>query len=324
MARTRHIIRRSVRCPFRRGSRSAVRTRWRAPNDLAQALIAFGRAIRAHRHLARLAPSFFDSAVVDREHENREATRRWMESWVPILAKAYGVPPEPVDLTDDLPRLPGQRTQLAVERRLAEWQLWMDVGRAAMARRQQRHPHALPSLPQLARLLKLAFDFKALALGTDSPNKLPDKINYDYEFTDLKRAYGRKMEPDLPPPDRGLSQSAVLPPATTNQSSSAGGDLELSPLLSPSYPRCQTPDPVPQISPDAKRQIQSPKPSQTPDARSNPPKPSQMPEPKTKTPSSCVSPPPPVSSAPTARPVRCDAWSRLARQLRRRAQSRKW
>lgn len=238
--RTRHRVRRVVRCPFRCGSRSSVRTRWRAPNDLSEALTAFGRALRAHRQLARLAPSFFDAAVVDRERENREAQRAWMEFWEPYLAKAYGVPPQPVELDDDLPRLPGPQTRRAVERRLAEWQLWMEAGKAAMTRHRQRHPHALPTFSQLARLLDVAFAFKALALGLDSPNPLPEKITYDYEFKDLKRAYGNKAEPE-PSPEPG----AGFQP---------GGPMQI-PERSPAQlvPPTPKPTPVPPVVPTPPR-----------------------------------------------------------------------
>lgn len=48
-------------------------------------------------------------------------------------------------------------------------------------------------------LLKIGFDFGNLACGLDSPNPLPEKIAYDYEFTDLKRAYGRPDDDPVPP-----------------------------------------------------------------------------------------------------------------------------
>jgi hypothetical protein len=54
----------------------------RGPDDFTQALSAFRRALRTHRRLARLAPSFFDPAVVERERENRAEQRRWMALWL--------------------------------------------------------------------------------------------------------------------------------------------------------------------------------------------------------------------------------------------------
>ena len=186
----RKVIRRAWRTRIRGVNRSCIRVRWRAPDDLGSALTAFGRALRAHRRLVRLAPRFFDHAVIDREAYNRAEQRRWMATWEPVLARVYRTQPETPVATDDLPPSPPPRTQRAVDRHLAAWQLWMEMGRAAMERQQQRHPHALPSWSRLARLIDLAFDFKKVAFGLDSPNPLPDKIAYDYELTDLKRAYG--------------------------------------------------------------------------------------------------------------------------------------
>jgi hypothetical protein len=141
-----------------------------------------------------LAPSFFDAAVVARERENRAEQRRWLALWEPLLAKAYGVAPEPAVDRVEGPPLPPPATQRAVDRQLAEVQLWTEAAHAARERHQRRQPHALPSLTRLARLLQLAFDLKKVALGLDSKNPLPEKITYDYEFTDLKRAYGHLSE----------------------------------------------------------------------------------------------------------------------------------
>ncbi len=51
-------------------TRTAFRVRWRAPDTLGTALASYRRAVAAHRRLARLAPRFFDSAVVDRERRD--------------------------------------------------------------------------------------------------------------------------------------------------------------------------------------------------------------------------------------------------------------
>jgi hypothetical protein len=106
------------------------------------------------------------------------------------LARVYGVEPGIPGTTNDLPPLPPLRTQRAVDHQLAALKLWMEIGRSAMERQQQRHPHALLSLTRIARLTELAIDFKKLALGLDSPNPLPEKLSYDYELTGFKRAYG--------------------------------------------------------------------------------------------------------------------------------------
>ena len=261
----RATTRTNLRRPLRKLNRASLRGRRSGPDDFAQMLTAMGRAVRAHRKLARLAPSFFDAAVVNRERENRVEKLKWMAMWEPIIAKAYGVPPEPPDLAADLPRLPHPNTQRAVDRQLAELQLWLAAADAAGGRHRQRQPHALPSLTRLARLLQLAFDLKKMVLGLDSKNPLPDKITYDYEFTDLKRAYGHLG--DAGPP------TVVASPAVTATPSS--------------------PPPTPAESPVA------PPPASL--GSHHVPDQAIL---------AVADPSPPA-------PPRCDAWSRMARQLRK-------
>ena len=189
----RQITRSTMRRPVRCRNRPGLRGRRHGPDDLSQALTALGRAVRAHRRLARLAPSFFDAAVVDREAENRAELRRWMASWEPALAKAYGVEPCLPDTSKELPPLPSPRTQRAVERKLAEREMWLAAGQVALERYRQRQPHALMSFSRMARLLQIGIDFGKLASGLDTPNRVPEKLVYDYELTDLKRAYGSEL-----------------------------------------------------------------------------------------------------------------------------------
>jgi hypothetical protein len=176
MVRNRKSLRRTCHNPTVRVWRTLTHSTVRAlpgyhrgPDDLSQALVAFARAIRCHRRLAKLAPSFFDSAVVDREARERDERRRWMESWQPLLDKVYGptsAPEQPPTVVPDYPPpLPGPRTGRAMERELAGWDFWMAIGRLAMARHRQCRPHAIPSLNQLAGLLQIALDFSRLACG---------------------------------------------------------------------------------------------------------------------------------------------------------------
>ena len=223
----RPVTRSTLRRPFRHLNRAGLRGRRRGPDDFTQMLTAYGRALRAHRKLIRLAPSFFDAAVVDRERENRAEQRRWMAMWEPVLAKVYGVDPKPVADHSAWPSLPSPAIQRAVDRQLAEVQLWLGEAHAARERHRQYRPHAVPTLTQLARLLDRAFELKKIVLGLDSPNPLPEKITYDYEFTDLKRAYGHRCDsdeagsdPSNPPASPSaapvtpvLSASAPVPPA---------------------------------------------------------------------------------------------------------------
>jgi hypothetical protein len=77
-------------------------------------------------------------------------------------------------------------------------------------------------LTQLARLLQLAFDLKKMVLGLDSKNSLPDKITYDYEFTDLKRAYGHLDVPPVPAaavPGETMACGAATVPACRDSAS---------------------------------------------------------------------------------------------------------
>lgn len=205
MHRTRQTLRRTCRSPTTRTWRPLTRSTSRSlsgcrrrPNDLSQALTAFRRAIRCHRRLAKLAPSFFDSAVVDREARERDERRRWMESWEPIFDKVYGPTrasdPQPRETPDDSPPLPGPRTRQAVGRELAGWNFWMNLGRLAMARHQQSRPHAIPSLSQLSCLLQIAFDFGRLACGLSLENvpspDLEPPPGYLTGEAALKKIYG--------------------------------------------------------------------------------------------------------------------------------------
>ena len=201
LRRTRKTIRNVLRSKNIRTWRSLNRAGVRSlpgyrhgPSDLSQALTAFSRAIRCQRRLARLAPRFFDSAVVDREARDRQERQSWMAMWEPVLTKVYGLKPDSAPRADplaDLPPLPGPRTQRAVERELAGWNFWMAAGRLAMDRHKQRRPHYLPSLTQLARLTSIHFDFACLACGLDSrrpePPPPPNLPNWE---EDLARAYG--------------------------------------------------------------------------------------------------------------------------------------
>jgi hypothetical protein len=243
--RQRKTVRSILRGAGRSLNRSCLRGNRQGPDDLSQACTAFGRAIRAHRRLAWLAPSFFDAAVVERERENRAEQRRWMAMWDPILAKVYEVEPAAPFGAEELPPLPSPRIQADVERQLVEWQSWMAAGRAALERQQQRRPHARPSLSRIARLLQVALNLKNLALGLDSQNPLPEKIHYDYELTDLKRAYGQQDEPPVPAaviPDF-VARDAATGPASCSTSSD-GAPAVLLPDVSPSAagppvgPRC--------------------------------------------------------------------------------------
>ena len=193
----RRCCRTTVRSAVRGLNRPGLRGRRRGPDDLSQALAAFGRALRVQRRLARLAPSFFDSAVMQREVENRAERSRWMATWEPYIAKAYGIKPRPPDTTVELPPLPPPRIQRQVDRKLAEWQSSLADGHLLLARHRQRQPHALMSFSRMARLLEIGLATKRLTCGLEIINPLPEKLVYDYNLTDLKRGYGHLLQPPL-------------------------------------------------------------------------------------------------------------------------------
>ena len=167
-----------MRSTVARGVRPSLRTLARAPDDLGAALVAFNRALRAHRRLARLAPGFFNSAVVDRERRQCEAQRRWRAEWEPVLAKVYRTEPTPAPApAADWPPLPPPKVRRAVERELALWKFWLETGHLALERHRRRRPHALIRFSRITRLLALGFAFGRLACGADS--NLPQPETWD-------------------------------------------------------------------------------------------------------------------------------------------------
>lgn len=202
MSRSRKTFRRSTRRIVVRAWRALDRPRvrnlpghQRGPGDLAQALSAFTRAIRSHRRLAKLAPSFFDAAVVDREARERRERRRWMETWEPLLEKVYGpstASERQAEPIDDGPTLPGLRTQRAIEHELAGWEFWLAAGHHAWTRHKQRRPHAILSFGQLSRLLEIGIHFGRLACGLDTCQPAPPAPSGGPNVeAALARAYGR-------------------------------------------------------------------------------------------------------------------------------------
>ncbi len=164
----------------------------RGPDDLSKAITAMNRAIRAHRRLAKLAPEIFDSTEVNRLAHRRRQDAEWQAVWEPALIEVYGPsPPEEShrDPLADQPQLPRcARTRRVIEREYAEWKFWMEASHIAQKRYQQRRPHALPSLCQLARLLDAAMTLGRLACGSFNPASEPPA--HAQALTDLKRAYG--------------------------------------------------------------------------------------------------------------------------------------
>ncbi len=170
----RHLDRRLDRSCWR-----ALPGHRRGPDELSQALTAFTRALRCHRRLAKLAPRFFDSAVVDREAREREEQRQWRTLCKLALDQVYGCDTDPAPSPDpaaESPPLPGVRTQRAVERELAGWDFWMAFGRTALARYRRRCSHVLRSLGRIVRMFRIASEFGNLAVGINRAKRKPAKL----------------------------------------------------------------------------------------------------------------------------------------------------
>ena len=174
----------------------------RRPDDLAQALTAFTRAIRAHRRLARFAPEFFDSTEINRLEQLRKEDAEWRAMWEPALKRIYRAdhvapPPDP---SQGLPSRPKcSRTRRAVERELASLRFWMSAGSLALATYERRRSYALPSLSRVARLLKIGFEFADLACGEPV---VPDTAGHEQARADLERIYGDHTRVAREPEDR--------------------------------------------------------------------------------------------------------------------------
>lgn len=164
----------------------------RGPDDLSKGITAYNRAIRAHRRLSRLAPEVFDATEVDRLAHRRKQDAEWRAVWEPALNAVYG--PSPPDeprrdvLADPSPLPRCARTRRVIEREYAAWQFWMEAGRLAKERYQQRRPHALPSISQLARLIDMGMNFGRLACGSFNPASEPPA--HAQTLADLERIYG--------------------------------------------------------------------------------------------------------------------------------------
>ena len=110
-------------------------------NYLAQALAAFQRAVRAHRELIKLAPEHFDPIVTERLVRERQERKLRDAEVAVVLAKVYGesVEKEKLHQPQNGNRCRNgaekvqfsRRKEAAIERRLAEWELWLTLGHEA-------------------------------------------------------------------------------------------------------------------------------------------------------------------------------------------------
>ena len=191
--------------------RSTIRRRGAAQrvNYLTQALAAFQRAVRAHRQLIKLAPEHFDPIVTERLAREREERKLHDAEIAVVLAKVYGEsvvkeelhqPQNEIRCRNGAEKVQfSRRKEAAIERRLAEWELWLTLGRVAFDRHQRLRPHQCLSLTTVARMIDLASQVGRLACGMElQPGEAAKRGPEDRSAwardmdADLRRAYGSK------------------------------------------------------------------------------------------------------------------------------------
>jgi hypothetical protein len=214
MPKSHSQLRRLNRCQKRSLNRPLFRSVGAVlPNHLTQALRAFGRAIRAHRRLMKLAPDLFDYGVVDYNQKCHANERAWKASWEPALRKAYGD-----KATDEQCRngaetvqnyaefhggvrcRPRTRAVLeAIEFEQVQWTSWLDEGSKALRFFREHQRHRSVSFSQIVNLIDVGTTLGRLACGleTNLPPGLPDRADHSRFLADLKRAYPPK--PEVPP-----------------------------------------------------------------------------------------------------------------------------
>ena len=118
-----------------------------------------------------------------------------------------------------------RRKEAAIERRLAEWELWLTLGHEAFDRHQRLRPHQWLSLTTVARLFDVASQLDRLAAGMKlQPGEAGKRGLEDHSVwardmdADLRRAYGSKagaapseMTPvEMPKPDNAGEAMCLL------------------------------------------------------------------------------------------------------------------
>jgi hypothetical protein len=181
----------------------------RGPDDLAQALTALARAIRAHRRMAKLAPHLFDATEMNRIEQRKKEDAEWRAMWEPALEQVYG--PSAHKWPERAYHMPlSPQTLRAMDRHYDLWRFWIDIGSLALERHQRRRPYALPSLSRVARLLDIGFTLGHLACGEPA---VPDPSRHDQALADLERAYGRPLPGECASSSTTESHTASPPPA---------------------------------------------------------------------------------------------------------------
>jgi hypothetical protein len=168
---------------------------------VSDAIVAFHRAIRAHRRLMKLAPDQYDYGRVKFLAAERARAVEKRASWLVALEKVYG--PEarqgvPDDWLLPKPKTLSVRTQRAVERELAAWELWLSIGHEALSRAQKVHAASNMSLNTLCSLIETAMTLGRLATGRETNWSPPNEERQNERSFEeaLQMIYG----PDEAPP----------------------------------------------------------------------------------------------------------------------------
>ena len=171
------------------------------PNYLSAALGAFGRAIRAHRRLMKLAPDRFDYGIV---RQNRLAAEKEEKRLAEIEARvreACGVgPPSPASPRILKPQVfrkkINPRTARVIEREVESWTLWLAAGHEFLSLFEKQHRTETLSLTTIARLLDTAMTLGRLSTGRETNWKEPaPSPQPEWSFEEaLARIYGQPSE----------------------------------------------------------------------------------------------------------------------------------
>ncbi|HTD67521.1 MAG TPA: hypothetical protein VK846_13430 [Candidatus Limnocylindria bacterium] len=140
-------------------------------NHLAAALVAFRRAIRAHRRLMKLAPHRFDHGVMNHAAAEQEETEKRMASFKAALIKVYGDEARPCVEKHFAPA-PPPRLNACTERAIAEefdnWELWLRIGNESLSQFKRHHQGARVTLSSLCRLMETASTLGRLSTGLET------------------------------------------------------------------------------------------------------------------------------------------------------------
>jgi hypothetical protein len=77
----------------------------------------------------------------------------------------------------ETPPMPDPATCFKIESELAAWNLWMHLGKKALARHQQFRPRAKISVHMLHRMLQIGSELGRLACGVSTPTGIASGVS---------------------------------------------------------------------------------------------------------------------------------------------------